>query len=91
VLDSHCAAVSSGYIALSSELTRAMNWSAVSPAGGGFIAVPAAGACSPGEGVFLQADNDNRLAVTASASKAWRWVTGVFLKGRGAKRWDGQG
>jgi hypothetical protein len=56
-----------------SSLTRAMNWSAVSPAGAACAAVVGV---SAGVGAFLQAASGSRLAAMATASRAWRWVTG---------------
>src|SRR4249919_1675832 len=89
VEESHCAEVSSGKLARYSALTRAMNWSAVSPSGGGVVAMPP-GAGAAGSGAFLHPANVSTAAETASASKRERGFTGWVLHGRRKARVGGQ-
>src|SRR5690606_2824600 len=71
VEDRHWAAVISGIAALSSALTLAMNWSAVSPS----LVLLAAEPLPPlaGEAWRSQADRVSRPAPMASDSSRWRW------------------
>jgi len=61
--DSHWAEVISGYMALYSALTRAMNWSALS-AGAAWVV---AGLAASGAASFLQAASESTATPTAAA------------------------
>src|SRR4249919_219385 len=61
-----------------------MNWSAVSPSGGGVAATPP-GAGAAGSGAFLQPENVSTAAVVASARRRWRGFTGWSCLGAGRR------